>query len=367
MKTDDLFYNLALQSIVGIGPIGAKKLLIHFGSAKKVFKAKTSEYEKIKDLSAIIRNQLKNSTILKKIENEMRFLENNNIRATCLEDSNYPSRLKHCRDAPIVLFSKGNIDFKKRNIISIVGTRRMTTYGRQFLKQFMRDIKKYDPIVISGLAYGIDCCAHQESLRNDISTIAVLAHGLDRVYPKTHIGIARKMLNNGGLISEFWSGTNPERTNFIKRNRIIAGLSEATLVIESASKGGSLITADMAFSYHRDVMAVPGKNTDKYSEGCNMLIKKNMAAMITSAADLESVLDWKPRTTQHRSLRKNRIVDLHNDEKHLYHSLLLSDKIQLDSLSLQVDFTIQKTASILLKLELKGMVRSFPGKLYQAI
>ena len=367
MEKDEIFYYLALQAVTGIGPVKAKKLLKHFEGAKQILTENEKKLKQLKGIGTHVLKQLKNPVIFEKAEKEMRFIEANGILAIPYGHESYPSKLKHCPDAPLVLFKKGNFNINEKKIISIVGTRRMTTNGRQFLKDFIRDIKKYDPIIVSGLAYGIDICAHQESLENDICTIGVLAHGLDRVYPKSHAGIADHMQKKGGLYSEFWSGSPPDRENFVKRNRIIAGMSEATIVVESSNRGGSLITSELAFSYHRDVFAVPGRICDTYSQGCNMLIKSNKAAMITSVKDLEYVLGWSSEQPKPKYVQKKLLIALSEDEKRLYNLLGNLDKWPLDLISIESGFTVQNALSLLLQLELKGMVISHPGKMYQAV
>jgi len=294
-------------------------------------------------------------------------MEKHKIKAVHFNDPTYPDRLKHCQDAPIVLFQKGNFDIRKEKLISIVGTRMMTQYGKQFLNEFIQKVAKYDPIIISGLAYGIDSCAHQECIQNNITTIGVLAHGLDRIYPKAHLNLSERMQEKGGLYSEFWSGTAPEKVNFVKRNRIIAGISEATIVVESADKGGSLITAAIASSYHRDVFAVPGRVNDRFSKGCNMLIKSNKAALISSVADLEYILGWDVAESKPQVIQKALFVELDKKERLLYDHLVKSKKILLDQLSLEIGLSIQSTLMLLLQLELKGLVKCHPGKWYQAI
>lgn len=366
MKNDELFYYLVLQSVVGIGPIKAKKLLNHFGGAKQLFKANRNDINQIKGIGRNFFEQLNNKAILKKVEMEIRFMEANKVSAYTIVDEDYPEKLRHCADAPLVLFTKGNFNINKKKIISIVGTRMMTPYGSQFLKEFIKEIKKFDPIIVSGLAYGVDICAHKESIQNGICTIGILAHGLDKIYPKPHKRVAEKMLENGGLFTEFWSGGSPVKENFIKRNRIIAGISEATLVVESANKGGSLVTSELASSYYRDVFAVPGRTKDRFSQGCNMLIKSNKAAMITSVDDLEYVLGWTPELKK-KPIQKKLFMEIKGDERKVYNSLQTSERMLLDQLALQTQMTVQKVLTILLQLELKGMVISHPGKFYQAI
>ena len=367
MKNDELFYYLVLQSVVGIGPIKAKKLLKYFGGVKQLFQAKPNDIDQIKDIGLNFFKQINNKAILIKAEKEIRFIEANKISAFTYIHEDYPEKLRQCPDAPLVLFTKGNFNMTQKNIISIVGTRRMTPYGNQFLKEFIKEIKKFDPVIVSGLAYGIDICAHKESIQNEICTLGVLAHGLDRIYPKPHTKIAEKMLEKGGLFTEFWSGCSPVRENFIKRNRIIAGISEATLVVESASKGGSLITSDFASSYFRDVFAVPGRTKDKFSQGCNMLIKSNKAAMITSVNDLEYILGWTPKQLEKKQIQKKLFVEMSAEERMIHNFLQTSERMLLDQLVLKTRLTVQKVLMILLQLELKGLVISHPGKVYQAV
>jgi len=367
MIKSDIFYYLALQSVEGVGPVNARKLIEHCGGVKQVLNENQRKLKSIKGIGSHILRQLRDSAIFKKAEMELRFIEKHHIIASSIEDQRYPSKLKHCQDAPLVLFQKGNFELRNKKIISIVGTRMMTPYGKQFLHDFIQEIKKHDPIIISGLAYGIDSCAHDESLKNNLTTVGVLAHSLDRMYPKSHYNLSEKMLEKGGLYSEFWSGTAPEKVNFVKRNRIIAGISEATIVVESANKGGSLITAEIAASYNRDVFAVPGRLSDKFSEGCNMLIKSNKAAMISSVKDLEYVLGWNSLETKPKEIQKSLFIELDKKEKMLYDHLIKSKKILLDQLSLEIGLSIQSTLMLLLQLELKGCVKCHPGKWYQAI
>jgi len=367
MDNKDILYYLALQSAEGIGDIIAKKLISRCGSAQAVFEEKHYNLKKINGIGSLVIKGLKNSTLLISAEKEIEFINKNNINVTTYLDEDYPEKLKHCIDGPILLFQKGNINLKKKKIISIVGTRIITNYGKSFLKEFIQELKKYDPVIISGLAYGIDIFTHQLAMENSLQTIAVLAHGLDNVYPKVHQKDAAKMLENGGLISEFWSNTNPDRENFVKRNRIVAGLSEATIVVESAAKGGSLITADIANSYNRDVFAVPGRTSDTYSKGCNQLIKSNKAAMITSVRDLEYILNWKVEDLKAKNIQKQLFIELDENEKNIYNYLLNEGKQNLDVIALNCKFPIQKTVSVLLNLELKGVAKPLPGKMFEAV
>ncbi len=363
--TEDLLYLLALQKAEGIGDINAKKLIKHCGSAKAVFKEKASNLLKIDGVGTHKLKGLKDKSLFSKAEKEITFIVENNIKTTSFLDTDFPSNLKHGVDSPILIFQKGNINFKQQRIISIVGTRNITNYGRSFLKTLMTDIAKYNPIIVSGLAYGVDILAHQLAIENNLQTVAVLAHGLDRVYPSKHQKEALKMQENGGLVTDFWSGTTPERNNFVKRNRIVAGLSRATVVIESAEKGGSLITADIANSYNRDVFALPGRVSDLYSKGCNNLIKTNKAALLQSAKDLAYLLNWEE--TKPKAIQKQLFVDLDKTEALIYNYLLKEGKQTLDIIALHNNLPIYKISSLLLTLELKGVVRPLHGKVFEAI
>ena len=367
MDDKDIFYFLALQCTNGIGAVSARKLIDHCGGPRQVFEETPHVLKKIKGLGSRFAGRIKKSQSFKNAEFEMTFIQDNGIEAISYYDEAYPQRLKQCSDAPLVLFKKGKIDCKNRRIISIVGTRLMTSYGKQFLHQFVKDLKKYDPVIVSGLAYGVDFCSHKEAMHNGLNTIGILAHGLDMIYPRAHEMMAEKMLDSGGLYTEFWSGNRPERENFVRRNRIVAGISEATIVVESARKGGSLITADMANSYYRDVFAVPGRTHDQFSEGCNMLIKSNKAAMITSVKDLEYILGWKTPEANTKNTQTRLFVELDTDQKQVMNYLLEVQKQLLDLIALNCSLSIQKTVTVLLQLELKGLVQSLPGKWYQSV
>ena len=366
MNNQELLYLLALQKTEGIGDIYAKKLIKHCGSAKAVFNEKSTNLLKIDGIgSKKIKGFRDKKLLLAKAENELKFIAKNNIKAYSFTDVDYPERLKHAVDSPILIFQKGNIEFKQQRIISIVGTRNITNYGRSFLEKFIEEITQYNPLIVSGLAYGVDILAHQLAIKNNLQTVAVLAHGLDRVYPSRHQSEAKKMQDNGGLLTDFWSGSTPERANFIKRNRIVAGLSQATIVIESAEKGGSLITADIANSYNRDVFALPGRVSDLYSKGCNNLIKINKAALLQSGKDLAYLLNWEK--TEKKTIQKQLFVELDDNEIVIYNYLLKEGKQTLDIIALHNNLPIFKVSSVLLNMELKGVVRPLHGKLFEAI
>ncbi len=366
MNDQELFYLLALQRVEGVGDIIAKKLLAHFGHAEAVFKAKSSQLASIEGVGNVLLKNFKDHSVFSKAESELQFITSNNITVNTFQDVNYPERLKHCFDSPLVLFSSGTIDLKNRKTISIVGTRQITSYGIEFCRKLIEDLAPLNPVIVSGFAYGVDIVAHQLAMENNLQTIGVVAHGLNQIYPKVHQKHVAKMEENGGFMTEFWSSSNPDKENFVRRNRIVAGMTEATIVIESAERGGSLITANMANDYNRDVFAVPGRVTDKYSQGCNTLIKTQKANVLTSAADLIYILNWDLEKAV-KPIQKQLFVALDADEQKIYDYLLQSGKELLDIIALKCDFPIYKISGILLNMELKGAVRPLPGKLFEAI
>lgn len=368
MTDNELLHLLALLKIEGVGDIMAKKLINHCGSAEKVFQAKPSFLKNIDGVGKVLIENLKKASAFDLAKKEMQFLKCNSIICCSYLDENYPDRLKYCIDGPILLFSKGNINWNNKKIISIVGTRQISSYGADFCKKLIQDLAPLNPIIVSGFAYGVDIVAHQAALENNLQTIAVLAHGLNQMYPKSHKKYVAKMEQNGGFLTEFWSTSNPDKENFVKRNRIVAGISEATIVIESAEKGGSLITALLANDYNRDVFAVPGRANDKYSQGCNNLIKTQRAHLLTSAADLIYILNWEIQSNIVKpSIQKQLFVSLNEIEQKMYDYLLENGKTEIDQIALECDYPVYKTSSVLINMELKGVIRPLPGKLFEAI
>jgi DNA processing protein len=366
MTDQDLLHLLALQQVEGVGDIVAKKLITHCGNAESVFKTKSSQLAAIDGIGSILLRNLKDKTVFEKAEQELKFIQSNEINTVFFQDETYPDRLKHCIDGPVLLFTSGNIDLKNKKIISIVGTRQITSYGMEFCRKLIEDLAPLDPVIVSGFAYGVDIFAHQLAIEHDLQTIGVVAHGLNQIYPKNHKKYVAKVEQNGGFMTEFWSSSNPEKENFVRRNRIVAGISEATIVIESAERGGSLITANIANDYNRDVFAVPGRTTDKYSAGCNNLIKTQKANLLTSAADLVYILNWEIESKT-KPVQKQLFVTLENDEQKVYDYLLKNGKELMDIIALHCDFPIYKISGMLLNMELKGVIRPLPGKLFEAI
>jgi DNA processing protein len=367
MNTTELFHVLALLRVEGVGDIVAKRLINHCGSAEDVFKAKPSQFKAIDGIGEVLQKKLKDKTVFEKAAQELHYLETEKINVLYYQDESYPDKLKHCIDGPVLLFSTGNFEFKQRKLISIVGTRQVTSYGATFTKKLVEELALFNPVIVSGFAYGVDIVAHQAAMDHELQTVGVLAHGLNQIYPKTHKKYVAKMEQNGGFLTEFWSTSNPDKENFVRRNRIVAGMSEATIVIESAEKGGSIITANIANDYNRDVFAVPGRITDKYSQGCNDLIKTQRAQLLTSAADLVYCLNWELESAPSKAIQKQLFISLDNDEQQVYDYLLKNGKQLLDVVALDCGFPIFKISSLLLNMELKGVIRPLPGKLFEAL
>lgn len=367
MTDIELLNALALLRVEGVGDIVAKRLINHLGSAEAVFKAKKSQITAIEGIGDILYQNLRNSNVFTLAEAEIKFIKSSGIRPLFYLEPDYPERLRHCIDGPVILFSSGNINLQGRKTISIVGTRQMTSYGADFCRKLIEDLAPLNPVIISGFAYGIDIHAHIVAMEQNVQTIGVVAHGLNQVYPKVHKKYVSKMEENGGFFTEFWSTSNPDKENFVKRNRIVAGLSEATIIIESAEKGGSLITANVANDYNRDVFAVPGRVTDKYSMGCNNLIKSQRANLLTDAADLIYMLNWQLEDKESKPVQKQLFIMLEDDEQKVYDFLQKNGKELMDVIALECDMPIFRLSSLLLTMELKGVIRPLPGKLFEAI
>ncbi len=367
LPKDELIALLRLQHVAHIGDVSAKKLIAHCGSPTAVFSDKKESLLKIDGIGSHTLRNLFNTEHLEAAEQEFEFIQRENLSYSYFMNADYPSYLKHCIDSPILLFKRGKINLDGRKIISVVGTRNITSYGTAFCERFIEEIAPLNPIIVSGMAYGVDICAQKAAVKNGLQTIGCLAHGLNQMYPKNHSKYVKDVEKNGGFYTEFWSSSTPERENFLKRNRIIAGMAEATVVIESAEKGGSLVTADIANSYSRDVFAVPGRAEDKFSLGCNNLIKQQKAHMLTSAADLVYLLGWDLAEKKMPAIQKQLFVELDTAEKSIYTYLQKNGKQLLDTIALECSIPIFKTSSTLLNMEMKGVIRPLPGKLFEAI
>ena len=358
-----LVHKIALTLIKNIGSRQARKLLLAFEDAESIFIAKKEALLKIEGIGEKIAASILTTDALTKAQKQLAFINKHKIEVLFYTDANYPKRLRNCYDAPMVLYFKGKVDFNQKRVVSIVGTRNATHYGKELCKQLVAYLKGYDVLIISGLAYGIDITAHKESVVQHIATVGVLGHGLDRIYPQAHTDIARNMLEHGGLLTEFLPETNPDKENFPKRNRIIAGLCDVLVVIEASNKGGALITADIANSYARDVYTFPGRTTDQYSEGCNFLIKTNRAGLINHPKDLIYYLAWdegpkKAEVQIQLPLNLNELELQVVDE-------LKNKAMDVDELSNKTKLSQSKLAMTLLTLEMQGIVINLPGKQYQ--
>lgn len=362
-----LVHEIALTLIKGIGPKLSKQLLLHFGTAEAVFSAKADELRRVEGIGQKIigRLQQHKTAALGEAELHVKYISDNNIEVLTYTNHRYPKRLKNCYDAPLILYFKGNADLNHKRVVSIVGTRNATSYGQQLCKQLIELLAKYNVLVLSGLAYGIDAAIHRECVALNVPTVGILGHGLDLIYPPSHRNLAQKMLTGGGLLTEFLPGTSPDRENFPKRNRIVAGAADVTIVIEASIKGGALITAELANSYNRDVYAFPGRTTDVFSEGCNFLIKTNRAALINHPQDLIYYLGWDDdRQVKPKQLQAQLAFDLDENEL-LIITALDKEPVGVDELSLICKLSQSKLAGLLLSLEMRGVVISLPGKIFK--
>lgn len=366
MKEEKLLAILRLQKSKAVGDILAKKLIVNVGDVTQIFKEKKTSLEKINGIGNHVLKHLFDKENILKAEQELAYIKKNNIKYSYFLGDDYPTNLQNCIDAPILFFKDGNIDFSNEKIISIVGTRNMSSYGRDFCNQLIDKLAIHYPIIVSGFAYGVDICAHKAAIKNKLQTIAVLAHGLEQIYPKVHKKYINQVNENGGFLTEFWHEETPLRENFLKRNRIVAGISKATIIIESAEKGGSLVTADIANSYNKDVFALPGRSTDIYSKGCNSLIKNNKAHLLTSATDIVKMLNWdiqeKPKVIQ-----KQLFIELNEKEQKIYDLLHLKGQQLLDVISLECTIPVFQLSAILLQMEMKGILKPLPGKLFELV
>lgn len=362
---NDLLYQVALSMLPQIGDIHARSLVNIYGNAKDIFKAPKRHLEKIEGIGSVRANSIRQFDDFKTCEDEIDFIEKYKIKSFFINAADYPRRLLHCYDSPALLYYRGTADLNATKIISIVGTRNNSAYGKQVCEQLIHDLKDHQVIVVSGLAFGIDTIAHKACLKSDLETIAVVAHGLDRIYPAQNKALAKQLVTQGGLLTDFKSGSNPDKQNFPKRNRIVAGICDALIVIESAQKGGSLITAELANSYNRDVFAVPGRLTDNKSEGCNYLIKNNKAQLITSADDLLEMMNWK--TSAKKTSTKQRLLfhEFTADEKIITDILLQQESISIDELYFKSGLHSSAVAQALLMLEMQAVIKSLPGKIYE--
>lgn len=362
----ELLYQIGLTLIDGIGDIYAKGLLAYCGSPEQVFKQKKEQLLRIPGIGEqLARSITASSKVLKRAEKELLFIEKYKIRALFYTDDNYPNRLRSCTDSPVMLYYKGNADLNAERIVAIIGTRRPDDHGISKTQELVAGLRDHNVMILSGLAYGIDGMAHKVSLEQNIPTVGVLAHGLDRIYPQQHDKLAKKMLKNGGLLTDFMSETTPDAVNFPKRNRIVAGLCDALVVMQSTRKGGSLITATIAGSYNRDVFAYPGRAAEVLAEGTNGLIKRNKAALIESADDLLDAMQWNPSPVKKvKSAQLPLLLNLSDDERAILSLFDIRDQAHIDEICQLLQLPVSKVSALLLNLEFSNLIKSKPGKLY---
>ena len=369
MNDDELLRCIAISMQPALGPVSIRNLVSYCGSVEEVFRQKNRLLKKIPGIGIAAAESLAKKDMFRHAAAELEFIHRHEINVLFYTEAAFPQRLHHCADAPVLLYYKGAQDLNVSRMVAIVGTRSATEYGKHFTDQFIAELKNHDIVVTSGLAYGIDIRAHRAAMQQNIATVGVIAHGLDRIYPSEHKKFAHRMMEHGGILTEYPSGTNPDRENFPSRNRIVAGISDAVIVIEAASKGGALITADIAASYNRDVFAVPGRIDDRFSEGCNSFIRQNRAGLITSAADFADAMGWSPATANPNSgtpVQRSMFVELGPQEEKI-RSALETGKTDADSISWKSGLPASQVNSLLLQLELKGVIRSLPGRIYQLV
>ncbi len=362
--TNDLLYQVALTCVPQIGPVQAKSLLHHYGSAEAVFRARKKELEKLDGIGPVRAESLKSFSQFDRCEAELVFMEKFRIKAIGINSYEYPKRLRHCYDSPLLLYYRGNADLNAEKIISIVGTRNLTEYGKQTCEQLVTGLQAEKVLVLSGLALGIDTIAHRTALKCGLPTVGVLGHGLDLIYPYSNRGLARQMSEAGGLLTEFPSETKPDKQNFPRRNRIVAGMSDCIIVIETGNRGGSMITAELGNNYNRDVFAIPGRITDSRSEGCHYLIRSNKAALVSNASDILEAMNWKP-VQKPALLQRSLFIELSEEERKLTEILQQEETVQIDTLYFKSGLSSSAVAAALLSLEMQGLVQSLPGKQFR--
>ena len=363
----DTIYQIALTMINGIGAVQAKNLFDHFENAVAVFKASKKELSSIDGIGEMKAKEIKAFDLWSDAEKEIAFCEKHHIDILFLNDENYPKRLLNCYDAPTVLYYRGTANLNQHKIISIIGTRNNTDYGKQITENIIEELAAHQVLIVSGLAFGIDSIAHKTALQQHLPTVGVLAHGLDTIYPSQHKAMAKEMLLNGGLLTEFKQSTKPDKHNFPRRNRIVSGMSDATIVIETAAKGGSMITAELTYNYNRDLFAVPGKITDSKSSGCLKLIQQQKAIVFTSVEDFLFEMGWQDNKKNMVKKQRELFIELTADEKILVNILKEKESLTIDEIYLQSGLSSSSVAAAILNLELQNVLLSLPGKVYKLI
>ena len=355
---------IAITKIPKVGPITARNLISYCGGLDEVFKTKQKNLEKIPGVGPKLASVILKKEYFDIAEKELRFLEKKEVTPLFFLDDNYPRRLKHFDDAPVTMYYKGTADLNHPRIVAIVGTRKPSKMSTMMCEELVEDLKAYNVLVVSGLAYGIDATAHKKCLNLDMDTVGVLGHGLNKIYPAQHRQLAEKMLHQGGLLTEFTSNMGPDAGHFPMRNRIVAGMCDALVVVETGKKGGSMITAQYGNEYSKDVFAIPGRINDVHAEGCNHLIKTHRAALIDSAADIGYILRWDEINQQEGEAAA---INLTESETQIASHMRLSEDIGIDQLTIASKFNPSEVASCLLTMEFKGLVKALPGKRYMLI
>jgi DNA processing protein len=363
----DLLYRVALSYIPGIGDIHTKALVNIYGDASNIFKARKKDLEQIEGIGSIKASAITTFNNFSAAEKELFFIDKYKILPLFITDDKYPKRLLNCFDSPTMLYYRGNADLNTNKIIGIVGTRTNDDYGRSICEKLINGFAEHDILVVSGLAFGIDSIAHKSALKNNLKTVGVLAHGLDRIYPSQNKLMAKEIIEQGGLLTDFKSGSKPDKQNFPKRNRIVAGMCDAIVVIQSGLKGGSLITAELANGYNKDVFAIPGRIGDSKSEGCNYLIKNNKAAMITSSEDVIENMSWSETKKVNPKKQKELFIELTANEKIIFNIIMPAGQLHIDEIYLKSNLSSSSVAEALLMLEMQNVVASLPGKIYKLI
>lgn len=370
MTEQETIYSIALTQLSKMSLMNAHVLYENMGSASAVFENRSHIRDFIPDASDLLIAALGDvDEALRRAETEYAYTLRKNIRCVCYNDTDYPELLRQCPDAPLVLYFFGNTQLNRQRIINIVGTRKCTDYGKDIIRAFVNDLCAFCPdmLIVSGLAYGVDIHAHTAALQAGMDTVGVLAHGLDTIYPARHRATAAKMVGQGGLLTEYVSGTPLHKGNFVRRNRIVAGMSHATIVVESAAKGGALITAGLAADYDREVFAFPGRIYDQYSEGSNKLIARNQAHLIQSAADFMDIMGWQRPAAQRPAAEPTLFPELSPEEQAVVDCLRKEDSVQINRISIEANLPLHQVSAILFELELKGLVAVLGGARYRLI
>ena len=370
----EIFYAMALTRLTNFNYQQALELYRAVGSAQMLFEHRNEIGDILKDCSPRLVEALKDwDEPMRRAEAELRFMEEHRVRALTLNSDDYPQRLTECPDAPIILYYTGNADLNQAKVISIVGTRQITVYGQDLIRRFTSDLRVICPqvLIVSGLAYGVDINAHRQALENGYETVGVLAHGLDHIYPYRHRDTAIEMMNHGGLLTEFMSQTNADKPNFVRRNRIVAGMADAVILVESAAKGGGLITAEIAQSYDRSVFAFPGNVGQPFSEGCNNLIRDNGAGLISNAQDFVKAMGWMDESLRQRAnvdgIERNLFPELTPEEQQVVNLLQETNDLQLNIISVKSGIAIGRLTALLFQLEMKGVVKPMAGGMYHLL